>query len=59
MTDPILIDRMFNVGTEKKPDWRRLRYLVSGSNICDRFPDKSGHELAMERTGKMLRGKAA
>ncbi|MCR4297477.1 MAG: hypothetical protein NUV75_01805 [Gallionella sp.] len=59
MSDRFMVDHTYNAGTDKKPDWRRLRYMISGSNIQDRFQDRNAHELAMEKTKAMLKGREA
>lgn len=56
--NPVLVDRVWNVGTDRKPIWRRLRYVVRGENICDRFPDESAHEIAVRKTVAMLKKKS-
>ncbi len=55
MTDRIIVDRMFNAGTESKPVYRRLRYMVSGQNLRDSFGDDSAHEVAVKKTAEMLK----
>ncbi len=53
----VLISRLYNAGTDRKPEWKQVSYLVAGECFHDRLPDKSAAEVAFEKTKEMLKGK--
>lgn len=59
MNPPTLTRYHFNAGTDKKPEWRDVSYMISGENICNKFPDESARERAMNKARAMLNKKVA